>query len=188
MPARLEFSMHVSLDGFIEDSGGSLAWSVPSEELHRFWNEYAATVEGFVMGRGLYEAMVPFWPEAAAEPSGDEIMDEFARIWMSRPRHVFSRSLVRAEGGCELVAGDLIDWARELRREGRGVWSVGGAGIASQLLAEGLIDQLRLTYVPVILGSGKPVFAGDPGQHELRELESREFPGDVRMLLLEPVS
>jgi dihydrofolate reductase len=188
MPARLEYSMHVSLDGFIEDSEGSLGWSVPSEELHRFWNEYAATVEGFVMGRGLYDAMVPFWPEAAADPSGDEIMDEFARIWMSRRRYVFSRSLDHAQGGCELVREDLLDWAGRLRREGRGLWSVGGAGLASQLLAAGLLDQLRLTYVPVVLGSGKPVFADDPGQQNLREVESRTFPGDVRMLVLEPVS
>jgi len=183
--ALLEYSAQTSLDGFIEDDGGSIDWGEPTEELHRYWNAYASQVEGFVMGRRLYEAMVPFWPEVAANPGESEVMDEFAEAWMSKPRFVASRTLRTVEGGCRLVPGELVSWAGELRRDGRGVWSVGNSEVATALLAAGMLDRIRLTLLPVVLGGGKPFLGPGAGRHALRAVESRDFSGDVRMLLYE---
>jgi dihydrofolate reductase len=175
----------MSIDGFIEDSRGSLDWSEPNDEVHRFWNEKTSELEGMVMGRRLYEAMVPFWPEAAANPTGQETVDEFASIWMSKPRYVFSRTLASAEGGCRLVSEDPLAWARELKQSSTGIWGIGGPGLAGDLFAAGVIDRVRLVVVPAVLGSGKPCFGPAFGERKLRLLESRDFECGSRMLLYE---
>jgi dihydrofolate reductase len=185
MPAQFEYSANVSVDGFIEDAEGTLEWSEPNEEVHRFWNEKTSDLEGMVMGRRLYETMVPFWPEAAARPTGQETSDEFAKIWMSKPRYVFSRTLTSVEGGCRLVSQGLLPWARELRQTSEGMWGVGGPGLASALFSAGLIERVRLVVVPAILGSGKPCFGPDFGRRGLRLVESRDFRCGAQMLLHE---
>jgi dihydrofolate reductase len=183
--ALLEYAAQVSLDGFIEDSDGNIEWTEPTEELHRYWNAYAAEVEGFLMGRRLYEAMVPFWPDVAANPTGQPITDEFASVWMSKPRIVFSRTLETVDGGCRLESRDLVPWAGELRRTGHGLWSVGNSEVASTLLSAGLLDRIRLTILPVVLGTGKSFLRAGAGRHLLRASEYRDFPGGERMLLYE---
>jgi dihydrofolate reductase len=187
MPALLEYTANVSVDGFIEDQQGSLEWSEPSDEIHRFWNGKTSELEGMVMGRRLYEAMVPFWPEVAENPAGQETVDEFARIFMSRTRFVFSRTLESVDGGCELVSEELLPWARELKQSSEGIWSVGGPDLASALFSAGLVDRIRLVVLPVLLGGGKTGFGPDFGQHKLRLAESQGFENGARMLLYETV-
>ena len=90
---KLIYSMTVSLDGFVADADGSIDWSAPSEELHRFHNERVRETGVELMGRRLYETMV-YWETAAEEhPSGPEYALEFARIWKALPKVVFSTTL-----------------------------------------------------------------------------------------------
>jgi dihydrofolate reductase len=185
--ALIEYSANVSLDGFIEDANGSLEWSDPSEEVHRFWNELTEESAGSIMGRRLYETMIPFWSDWLAEPQGPDYVDQFARAWMSRPRLVASRSLESVEGGCELIAGDVVERVTALRSEESGDWSVGGADLAGSLQRAGLIDRVRLVVVPALVRSGKPFFNEEFGPQKLNLLETRAFSCGSQMLLYEPV-
>ena len=63
---KLIYAMTVSLDGFVADPDGSIDWSAPSEELHRFHNERVRETGVELMGRRLYETMV-YWETAAEE-------------------------------------------------------------------------------------------------------------------------
>jgi dihydrofolate reductase len=179
----IEYSVNVSVDGFIEDADGSLEWSEPSEEIHRFWNDLTGEWAGTVMGRRLYEAMVPFWPDVADNPTGTGYVDEFAALWMSKPRLVASRTLEKIEGGCELIEGDAVERVRALRESPGETWSVGGAEFADSLMAAGVIDRIRLVVMPVLLGNGKSAFGPSSGHRELRLVESRDFGCGSRMLL-----
>jgi dihydrofolate reductase len=184
--ALIEFSANVSLDGFIEDADGGLEWSDPSEVVHRYWNRLTEESAGTIMGRRLYEAMIPFWSDWIADPKGPDYVDDFARVWMSKPRLVASRTLESVDGGCELIAGELERRVAALRSEEGGVWSVGGPGMAGSLQRAGLIDRVRLVVLPVLLRAGKPFFSEEFGAMKLDLVESRSLGSGSQMLLYEP--
>jgi dihydrofolate reductase len=183
--ALIEYSANVSLDGFIEDSDGSLEWSDPSEEVHRYWNDLTEESAGTIMGRRLYETMIPFWSDWLADPQGPDYVDHFARAWMAKPRLVASRSLDSVDGGCELIDGEAAPRVAALRSEESGTWSVGGAELAGSLHQDGLIDRIRLVVVPALVRVGKPFFAEGFGPMKLSLVDSKTFGCGSQMLLYE---
>jgi dihydrofolate reductase len=168
----LSYSMSISLDGYVEDRTGSIAFSIPDEEVHRFSNQQAGETAAFLFGRGLYEVMEEFWtaPERA---DGEDVEAEFAREYTATPRIVFSDSLESVAPGCRLVRrADAVDEVVRLKRETDGDLSVGGTGLAASLLD--LIDEFRPMVVPAFTGGGKPYFP--PGADlRLRLVEQRAF-------------
>jgi riboflavin biosynthesis pyrimidine reductase len=94
------------------------------------------------------------------QPGWDDGDHEFAGAWRSKPKWVASRSLKSVGPNATLVPGDLIDFARQLKSSRDGEISVSGPELAAALSAAGLIDEYRLYFRPVVLGAGKPFFAG----------------------------
>ena len=76
---KLIYGFNTSLDGYIEDSAGTLDWSAPDEELHRFWNAFESSIGTHLYGRKLYEAM-RYWETAHEEPDQPPVTLEYARI------------------------------------------------------------------------------------------------------------
>lgn len=168
----LTYSLSTSLDGYVEDATGGIAFAEPDEEVHRFANEQTRDVAAFLFGRGLYDVMEEFWasPERA---DGHEVEAEFAREYVATPRVVFSDSLASVAPGCRLVRrAEARDEVVRLKEETDGELSVGGPGLAASLLD--LIDEFRLTVVPAFLGGGKP-FVPLGSDLRLRLLEQRTF-------------
>src|SRR3954462_10108341 len=89
---NLIYSMGVSLDGFIAGPDGEIDWSAPDEELHRFHNQQTRELGAQLCGRRLYEEMT-YWETADKNPAAAEYELEFARIWKSLPKIVFSETL-----------------------------------------------------------------------------------------------
>lgn len=171
--------MSISLDGYIEDATGGIAFSDPDEELHRFANQQTRETAAFLFGRGLYEVMEEFWtaPERA---DGHDVEAEFAREYTATPRTVFSDSLESVAPGCRLVRrAEAVDEVARLKRETDGDLCVGGAGLAVSLLDQ--IDEIRPRVVPAFVGGGKPYFP--PGADlRLRLLEQGTFRGGTLYL------
>jgi dihydrofolate reductase len=166
--------MSISLDGYIEDVTGGIAFSEPDEEVHRFANQQTRETAAFLFGRGLYEVMEEFWtaPERA---DGGEVEAEFARVYVATPRIVFSDTLTSVAPGCRLVRrADAIDEVVRLKEETDGELAVGGACLAASLLD--LIDEFRPRVVPAVLGGGKPFFPLG-ADLRLRLVEQRAFAG-----------
>src|SRR4051794_18575999 len=152
MARRLIYSMGVSLDGFIADRNGSIDWSAPSAELHRFHNEQARTTGTELYGRRLYETM-RFWETREEDPAASEVERDFARIWKATPRVVFSTTLDAVCEPARLVRDEAVEEVARLKREdGDGDLAVGGAGLAASLVRAGLVDELRPFVYPVVLG------------------------------------
>ena len=160
---KLIYSSNVSLDGYIEDDSGSFDFAEPDEEIHRFWNEWVEDAGASLMGRRLYETMEPYWSDAAANPQGDEVTDEFARVWVSTPRYAVSRTLDSVPDGITLIKDDIEGQIRNLKEEPGGHIDLGGADLANSLAGTGLIDEIMMVVHPVVVGSGKanlgPAFA-----------------------------
>ena len=170
----LIYSMGVSLDGYIAGPRGEGDWAAPDAELHRFHNEQARELDLHLLGRGLYEVMA-YWETAEERnPSAPEHALEFARIWKRLPKVVYSKTLDAVEGNTRLSRDDPVQEVQALKEQGGRPIAVGGATLAGSLSAHGLIDEYHLFVSPVVLGGGKPFFAGDTPL-DLELVESRTF-------------
>jgi dihydrofolate reductase len=168
------YSMSVSLDGFIAGPTGDIGWTAPDPELFRFHVEQTRHLAALLCGRRLYQEML-VW-ETAEQTMSDEAELEFARIWRSIPKLVFSRTLNSVAGNARLATDDVATELGRLRDQaGEGVVSIGGAGLAAAAIAADLIDEYRQFVNPVIVGGGTPYFTPLAKPLDLRLIESRTF-------------
>ncbi|WP_415854348.1 dihydrofolate reductase family protein [Sinomonas sp. G460-2] len=150
-----------SLDGYIAQDGGGLAWLEKFNGVEGLGESYRSFEEGVgcvVMGGDTYE-----W-----------IREHHPGEWSYRvPCWVFSHHELSADDGADvvIVRGDVAEFAEELRRDAgeKDVYIVGGGDLAGQFLAAGLLDRIVVTYVPAVLGGGVPLFGGRA------LLEARDF-------------
>lgn len=167
------YSMSVSLDGYIAGPDGDISWAAPDPELMAFHNEQTALVAAHVCGRRLYADMLP-WETGWADQGGPA-GKEFAALWSAIPKVVFSRTLDHVEGNARLAAGRLTEELDRARDGSGGVVSVGGAGLAAELIAADLIDEYRMFINPVVLGGGTPFFPPGGPRLGLELAGLREF-------------
>jgi dihydrofolate reductase len=154
----LIYSMNVSVDGFIADREGAIAWSVPSEELFRFHLERTRELGCILLGRRLYETMLVWETDASLREN--ELGAEFADVWCALPKIVFSRTLDNPEdlqGANTRLAGAPLneEVAAALEATDKDI-SIGGATLAAAAFELGLIDELRMLRHPVVVGGGTP--------------------------------
>jgi dihydrofolate reductase len=171
---KLIYSMTVSLDGFIAGPDGEIDWSAPDEELHRFHNQLVRELGAHLCGRRLYEEML-YWETAEQNPSAAEHELEFARIWKSIPKVVFSKTLEKVEGNARLAREGVGEEVARLKEQPGKDLAVGGAGLASNVIKLGLVDEYRLFVSPVVLGGGTPFFPALEERINLELVETRTF-------------
>lgn len=176
------FGMHVTLDGYIEGPGGDLSWSTPDVELHQHFNDLERRIDLSLYGRGLYENMAGYWPNAGQDPSADPVEVEYAKIWCAQPRIVFSTTLQEAAWAQRIVRENVAEEVRRLKEQPGGLISVGGAGLAASLSQMGLIDEYWLYIHPVLLGRGKPMFGALEEKIDLELVETQRIGARVLML------
>lgn len=152
--AKLVFGMNQSLDGYVDHDHEAFA---PDPMLFRHFIEQARGVSGSVYGRCLYEVM-RYWDED--HPEWDAAERDFAAAWRAQPKWVVSRSLKSVGPNATLVQDDVEAVIRGLKAELAGEIEVGGPDLARSLTDLALIDEYRLYLHPVVLGRGKPFFAG----------------------------
>jgi dihydrofolate reductase len=170
------YSIGVSLDGYIAGPDGDFDWAAPDEELHRFHNEQTRELGAHLVGRRLYETMLPW--ETMDAPAGSAEA-EFAEIWQALPKVVFSTTLTEVEGNARLATGDPADELARVREETEKDVAVGGAGLAAPLIRLGLIDEYRPFVSPAVVGGGTPFFPPLDERIPLELVETRTFDNRV---------
>jgi dihydrofolate reductase len=175
--AKLVFGMNQSLDGYVDH----MAFR-PSPTLFRHYIEQAQEQAGSVYGREIYEVM-RYWDDD--HPEWDSERQAFAAAWRRQPKWVVSRSLTSVGPNASLVKGDLGAAIRKLKAERDGEIEVAGPTLAHSLTERGLIDEYRMYLHPVVLGGGKPYFAGP--RPPLRLVASDRVDADVIRLTYVPV-
>ncbi|MCB8908193.1 MULTISPECIES: dihydrofolate reductase family protein [unclassified Streptomyces] len=169
------YSMGVSLDGYIVGPDGGFDWTAPEDEVFRFWIDEIRGVGVHLLGRRLYETML-YWETADQDPSLDDAGREWIELWNPLPKVVFSRTLTEVQGHARLASGGLAEEIERLRAEpGEGDIAIGGATLAAEAAALGLIDEYQVMVYPVLVGGGIPFFARDERQVELELVETRTF-------------
>ena len=181
---RIVVTEFVSLDGVVEDPGGSEdfkygGWSFEFDrgaEGDEFKLDETRGSEALLLGRVTYEGFAEAWPSREGE---------FADKMNSMPKYVVSSTLTQPEwaNSTVLEAGDLVDAVSKLKQEADGDVVVhGSVQLAQTLIAHDLVDELRLMVFPVVLGTGKRLF-GDPGEKKTLRLVDSKVVGDGVVIL-----
>lgn len=147
-----------SIDGFIARPDGGLDWLKPFEGEEHGYQRFFDSIDALVIGRGTWDVVRAFeaWPYA-----GKRCV-------------VMTRRPLEPKANEEVFAGDPVALVERLGREGVRRVYVDGGVVISQFLAAGLIEELTISQVPVLLGSGIRLF-GACGEHSLRLVQSRAF-------------
>ncbi|MEP2715812.1 dihydrofolate reductase family protein [Pseudophaeobacter sp.] len=157
----------MSLDGFIADEGGSVAWLDPFNEALASdghdggYGDFIADIDALVMGRTTYRQVMGWgWP------------------YEDRPGYILTRNTSFTGAHCA-AAGDIEMLRKAIEKAGhQRVWIMGGGETQRVALDAGLFDTLRVFIMPTLLGRGLPCFA--PGaQHNLKLTSTEEKPGGI---------
>jgi dihydrofolate reductase len=173
--ASLTYVAIASLDGYIEDEQGKFDWVAPDEEVHAFVNDLERPVGIYLYGRRMYETMV-YWETDDDRPP---VYQDYAEIWRAAEKVVYSQTL-------EMVSSERTRIEREfdpaaikrLKESTQSDIAIGGAELAGQAIAEGLVDECHILLGPVLVGGGKRALPS--GVHtELELLDERRFRSGV---------
>ncbi|HTX40267.1 MAG TPA: dihydrofolate reductase family protein [Acidobacteriaceae bacterium] len=151
--AKLVYELNLSLDGYVDHQ----EMGPPRPALFRHFVERTRSLTGMVYGRRMYEVM-RYWDDD--QPGWGAQERDFAAAWQSRPKWVVSRSLESVGPNATLVSDDMEAEIRGLKARLDGEIEVAGPQLAASLAGPGLIDEYRLYLHPIVLGRGKPFFAG----------------------------
>ena len=187
---RIVVTEFVSLDGVMEDPGGSEgfkhgAWTFKfdrGKEGDKFKLDEALDSEALLLGRVTYEGFAAAWPSRG----GDEFADKFN----SMPKYVVSSTLEKAEwNNSTVLKGDVVKEVSKLRQKlGGNIMVHGSAQLVQTLIANDLVDELRLMVFPVVLGSGKRLFGATGDQKRMQLVDSQMVGDGVAILIYKPAA
>jgi dihydrofolate reductase len=170
---KLIFAINTTLDGCCDHTK-----QLADEETHEYFTDLLRDVDLLVFGRKTYELMVPYWPEIAKSQSETKATNEFARVFDSIDKLVFSRSLDSAEDAkTRVVRGNLRDEiVRVKQEEGKSIL-VGGVDVPTQMMELGLVDEYRFLVSPILAGEGRRLLDGVSvrDKFQLKFVESKVF-------------
>ncbi|MFC4598789.1 dihydrofolate reductase family protein [Cohnella hongkongensis] len=176
--AKIVFSLNQSLDGFVDHEAFQ-----PDPVLFRHFIDDLRGLTGSLYGRRMYETM-QYWDGDSSGWDGAE--REYAEAWQSKPKWVVSRTLKAVGPNASLIEGDLASAIRDLKAQHEGEIEVAGPELAHSLTELGLVDEYRLYLHPVVLGHGKPFFAGS--RPPLRLVSSDRISEQVIRLIYVPAT
>jgi dihydrofolate reductase len=173
--ANLIYTAIGSLDGYVEDEQGKFDWAAPDEEVHAFVNDLERPVGTYLYGRRMYETMA-YWETDDDRPS---VYEDYAQIWRAAEKVVYSRTLQTVSSERTRIEREFDSGAiKRLKENSQSDMAIGGAELAGQAIAEGLVDEYRLFLGPVLVGGGKRALpAGVRADLEL--LDERRFRNGV---------
>lgn len=167
----------VTLDGYFE---GEKPWDLEfhnkawGPELRALSEEFGEKAEVLVFGRRTYEGMASYWK--TAEPG------KITTYMNALPKLVASRTLTSADWNNTRVTGDIASEIERLKASSKkNLYVFGSADLIDSLLESGLVDEIMLCVVPVLLGSGAPLFK--PGRTgDLKLIEARPLSNGAMIL------
>jgi len=187
--AKLIVTEFVSLDGVIEDPGGSEnfkygGWTFEfdrGDEGNKFKLDETMESDALLLGRKTYQGFAAAWPSR----DGD-----FADKFNNMPKYVVSSTLGEPEwNNTTVLTGDVVEAVKKLKQEQEGIIQVPGSKqLVDTLLENDLVDQLNLMVFPVVLGTGKRLFGETSDKKRLQLAESRTVGDGVAILIYRATS
>ena len=182
--------VHVTLDGYFAGPHGEIDWFKairPDPEYEAYTHQQSQGDSTLIFGRTTYEMMKSWWPT----PQGIQADPHMAKVVNHSPKLVFSHTLESGEEGpnwksIEILHGIDPAALRKRKKESKSGFTILGSGsIVQQFLNQDLLDECTLVLVPLVLGSGKPLFR-DVRKENLQLAESRSFKNGLVVLTYTP--
>jgi dihydrofolate reductase len=155
---KLAAFLMVTADGYHETIDGDLSWHNVDGEFLEFATAQIDEADTLLFGRKTYLGMAEFWRSTAALEGDPEMAGRMNQL----PKIVVSASLADPDWApSTLIGSDAAAALAKLKEEpGKDILLLGSSTLAAGLLADGVLDELRLMVNPVVLGTGHPVLAG----------------------------
>ncbi len=154
--AKLVYLTNASLDGYIEDEHGAFDLYEPDDDVFAATTVLLRSFGTCLYGRRLYETMF-VWETNPALAKQSELTAAFASAWQAADKIVYSRTLTAVSTARTRLEGDFDPaTVQELKAAATSDLTIGGANLAAQALAAGLVDECQLFVWPMIVGGGKP--------------------------------
>ncbi len=172
----------VSLDG-VMGSPQEWAFSYSDDEMEQANASGMAASDALLLGRATYQEFASYWPY---QNSADQPYTDYLN---STPKFVVSTTLEEPLEwqNSTLIKGNLAEEITELKRlPGKDITIIGSAALVQSLLADGLLDELKLMVHPLVLGGGKRLFEDGGDQKALELLDSKMFDTGVLYLTYRP--
>ena len=188
--AILISTLFISLDGIAEIGDNADEWHFPyfDENTGRAVNEDYDAGDVLLLGRETYDSFAGAWPDREAAGGEDA---PFAKLLGDMRKIVVSRQPMELTWrNSELLRGDLVEAVRALKSE-QGITGIvipGSLSVLQQLLAAGLVDELRLLVHPVAIRKGTRLFDFGEGISHLRLVKSEAFPTGMLRLIYAPAA
>ena len=161
----------------------SIDWHNTDDDFETFAAGQLRDADVILFGRVTYEGMATYWPTPEAIAADPEVAEQMN----GTPKVVFSRTLQHVSWSNSRLARDTATEIRQLKEQpGKDIIVLGSSDLARSLAAEGLIDEYRIMVNPVIIGEGKPVFAGLTHDVPLKLVDSRVFANGNVLLTYAP--
>jgi dihydrofolate reductase len=184
---RIVVTEFVSLDGVMEDPGGAEnyrhgGWTFEfdrGDEGNKFKLDETLASEALLLGRVTYEGFAEAWPSREGE---------FADKFNTMPKFVVSSTLENPPwSNTTVLNGDVVSDVAKLREEHNGEIVVhGSAQLVQTLVEHDLVDELRLMVFPIVLGTGKRLFAETSDKKRLELVDSKVVGDGVAILVYRP--
>jgi dihydrofolate reductase len=189
---RLRATTFLTLDGVMQAPGGpgeddeggfdKGGWSVNffDDQVGEAMGQFMSVPFDLVLGRKTYDIFASFWPTASEEEGAKPLNDATKYVAShSRPDLTWERSV--------LLEGDVAEAVGRLKEEdGRELQVHGSGNLLQTLIRNGLVDEFQLLVFPVLVGSGKRLFAEGTVPASLQLVESRVSPSGVFIGRYEP--
>lgn len=151
---KVVFAINISIDGYCGHNS-----MFADDELHEYFTGLLRDSDVEIFGRNTYHLMYPYWHDVAVSQSETKAINEFARIFDSIPKIVFSTTLQSVEwNNTTLLHSNLREEIMKLKQQpGKSIF-IGGLNIASQVAEWNLIDEYHFVVHPIIAGKGPRLF------------------------------
>jgi dihydrofolate reductase len=176
---KLVLFLHASLDGFVEGPNGEMdiGWVSYDAELEKHAKEILSTADTVIWGRGTYQMMHNYWPSVLSNSSASQHERNHAEWIEKTSKIVFSTTLEKVEwNNSRLVKEDVDEEIKNLKQQpGNDMVILGSPRFAHYLMQLDLIDEYKITVLPVLIGSGLPLFQGLKEKINLKLIENKTF-------------
>ncbi len=173
---KIILSMQMTLDGYVCGPNDEMDWIYNGGDEWGDMQQDMDSSDTFLLGAKMYPGYSEYWQKVLTDPNANPDEKKFAQVADKTQHIVFSRSMQHADWDNTRIARDVDSEIAKLKQEeGKNMLLWGGASLAQYFIAKGLVDEVRLTIVPVLLGAGKKLFPDDGERRKLELVSAKQL-------------